>query len=182
MQKLSVYWPVKPLIVTQAFGIFNPAYKQFGFTNHNGLDLLVVDGQEAYAMFNGLVSEVGENSGAGKYVKIRTVGPVEVGNDSGVVCLMYMHGKEILVKEGQSVAPGDLLMRCDNTGFSTGHHLHVSAFFVDSNGKKLRRGVPQTDYCFDWVPYCNRFYSEDAKTVLSLYMRVIELLRALQKL
>lgn len=182
MSRLSVFLPAKPLIVTQAFGIFNPAYERFGFTCHNGIDMAIHDGQEAYAMLDGVVSEVGENDGAGKYLKIRTVGPVELANDSGVVCFMYMHGKEILVKQGQEVRAGDLVMRCDNTGFSTGHHLHISAFLVDSNGRKVRRGNPATDYCFDWYPYCNRFYAEDKKTLLALYMRVVELLRALQKL
>ena len=119
--------PVKPLGVNQAFGVYNPAYQQFGFTKHNGIDMWTWSGQPAYAMCDGYVLAVGENSGAGKFVIIRTTEPVEAEGFTGLVAFHYLHAKEIKVKKGQMVKAGDLVMLCDNTGFSTGEHLHVSA-------------------------------------------------------
>lgn len=176
MAKLSVWMPVKPLIVSQAFGIFNPAYKQFGFTKHNGLDMVVSDGQIAYAMVEGYVIDTGFNSGAGNYAKIETLKEVEAEGRTGTVCFMYMHAKEVLVRKGMVVQPGDPIMRCDSTGFSTGHHLHVSAFFIDAKEKKMRVGNKDTDYCFDWTLYWNKFYAQDAQKVLLILEQIKALL------
>lgn len=177
MAKLEVFLPVKPLITTQAFGIFNPAYKPFGFTKHNGVDMLVNDGQPAYAPMDCIVIETGYNSGAGNYVKIKTLEPVEAEGTTAVVCLMFMHGKEIKVARGEHLKAGDLLMLCDNTGFSTGHHLHVSAFFIDSEYRKMQVGSVDTDWCFDWSKYCNWFYAVDAQKVFAIYYKIINALK-----
>lgn len=176
MSKLSLFWPVKPLVVSQAFGIFNLAYKQFGFTKHNGIDMPVKDGQIAYAMCDSYVADTGYNDGAGNFVRLETEEEVEAEGKKGRVGLMYMHAKKVLVQKGQTLLAGDPVMECDNTGFSTGHHLHVSAYFVNEKGKKLKQGDKETDYCFDWSKYWNKFYAEDAQKILSLFNQVINLL------
>lgn len=178
MARLSVFMPVKPLWINQAFGIFNPAYKQFGFTRHNGVDFQVVDGQLAYAMCDGYVTDEGQNAGAGKYVRFRTAEPVEAEGRTGVVEFVYMHARKTLVKKGQYLKAGDVIMECDNTGFSTGHHLHVSAYFVSPSGKKLRVGSKETDYCFDFMPYWNKYFAVDAQRVLSILYKILALLKA----
>lgn len=177
MAKLEVFLPVKPLVVTQAFGIYNPVYKQFGFTKHNGVDMAVSDGQPAYAPMDCIVIETGFNSGAGRYVKVNTLEPVQAEGKTGIVCLTFMHGKEIKVTKGQQLKAGDLLMYCDNTGFSTGHHLHVSAFFIDPGGYKMQIGDVDSDYCFDWSKYCNWFYAVDAQKVFAIYYKMIGVLK-----
>lgn len=177
MAKLSVFWPVKPYRINQAFGIFNPAYKQFNFTHHNGIDMATYDGQPAYAMCDSYVVNVGENSSAGKFARIRTIEPVDAEGRIGLVGFTYMHGKEIKVVKGQMLKAGDLVMLCDNTGFSTGHHLHVSAFFISPSGEKQRIGRKESDYCFDFTPYWNKYYAEDAQKVFALYYQVLSLLR-----
>lgn len=177
MAKLSVWMPIKPLIVNQAFGIYNTAYIPLGFSRHNGVDMAVYDGEPGYAMMDAIVIETGENSTAGKYVKLRSVERVEAEGRTEYVCLMYMHGKQILVHEGMQVKAGDKLMLCDNTGFSTGHHLHVSAFFCNEKGVKKRIGNADTAYCFDFMPYWNKYYAIDAQKVLAMMHQLIALLQ-----
>jgi len=42
MSKLELFYPAKPYKITQAFGINNPSYLQFGFSQHNGIDIAVI--------------------------------------------------------------------------------------------------------------------------------------------
>jgi murein DD-endopeptidase MepM/ murein hydrolase activator NlpD len=169
MSKLELFYPVKPLITTQAFGIFNPAYKQFDFSYHNGWDYATTHGQIAYAMCDGIVTDVGENGGAGKYVRYKTAEAVEAEGALEVVEFMYMHAEKQLVKKGQYVKAGDPLIVCDNTGFSTGPHLHISAYFINPAGKKIRGRFAKTDYCIDFSKYYNRYFAVDAQKIFSIY-------------
>lgn len=110
MARLSVFMPLKPLWINQAFGIFNPAYKQFGFTKHNGVDFACADGQIAYAMCDGYVMDVGKNAGAGNYVQFRTEEPMEAEGARELVAFTYMHARKTLVKKFQRVKAGDPIM------------------------------------------------------------------------
>lgn len=179
--KLSLFYPVKPLWINQAFGIYNPAYEQFGFNKHNGIDFSVIDGQIAYAMHAGYVTEVGEQKGAGKFVRFRTYEPVEIDGVLRNIGFIYMHARKQLVRVGQTLKPGDPIMECDNTGFSTGHHLHVSVYFADWDGSKLPIGDPDSDYCIDYWKYFNRFYAQDAQKVIGLYIQLLTLLKQVLK-
>src|SRR3990167_5835535 len=144
MSKLELFFPAKPYNVTQAFGIYNPAYLQFGFELHNGADFTIEPDGLVHAMCDGEVTETGFNSGAGNFVRYKTE-PMEAEGRTGVVEFMYMHGKEILVKKGDKVLCGDSLMIADNTGFSTGPHTHISAYFIGSNGLKISINNPRAD-------------------------------------
>ena len=59
----------------------------------------------------------GKPSGAGKYVKIKH-------SQYGELYTLYMHLSAITVKRGQKVKRGDQLGLMDNTGGSSGPHLH----------------------------------------------------------
>lgn len=181
MPKLELFYPVKPVRINQAFGIYNPAYEQFGFTHHNGIDYATVADQTAYAMCDGIVSEVGTQKGAGNFVRYRTVGKVEVQGRLEWVEFMYMHAAKVLVKKGDIVKAGDPLIICDSTGFSTGNHLHISAYYLTPLGAKARVGWEGTNWCFDFSRYYNNFFAEDAQKVFSLYYQIIALLRSYLK-
>ena len=157
--KLELYYPAKPYEVTQAFGILNPSYNQFGFTRHNGIDFRVDADGIVRAMCDGYVYDVGFNNGAGNYVRYHTLKPVEAEGRTGTVAFMYMHAKENLVKVGQEVKAGDAIMVADNTGFSTGPHTHISAYFINELYEKID-GNPETDHCFDFSKYYNGLYSD----------------------
>lgn len=88
-------------------------------------DIPVPTGTKIFAVAGGKVSSAGENGGAGTSVFIKSPdGRTEYG---------YFHGTpgSIKVKVNQEVSPGDLLMLSDNTGNSTGPHLH---FQIKING------------------------------------------------
>lgn len=181
MAKLELFYPVKPLWISQGFGVLNPLYNELGFSRHNGIDFVTHEGQRAYAVFDGYVTDVGFNKTAGHYVKIRTEEPVEAFGKNELVVAWYGHGERILVEKGQLVKAGDPLMVCDSTGFSTGNHLHISTYFVDAGGKKIRTGSKDTNYDFDPSPFFNRFYAQDAQNVLGILHRIIALLKAYLK-
>jgi murein DD-endopeptidase MepM/ murein hydrolase activator NlpD len=180
---LELFYPVKPLKVNQAFGIFNPAYEKFGFNRHNGIDYATTHRQPVYSMCDGVVTEVKNYpSGAGKAVRVRTLSPVEAEGVNRYAEFMYMHADEVKVVEGQKVKAGDLLTFADNTGFSTGTHLHISAYFVDPAKQtafnKLKVGDETTDYCFDFSKYYNGYYAADATKVFGIFNQIISLLKA----
>lgn len=110
---------------TQGFGS-NP--QVYGPGGHNGLDFSYDEGTELFAPFDGFAYYKEEATGYGKYLTI-------VGREYKVV---YAHLKERLIPDGQ-VSAGQLIAKGDSTGFSTGHHLHITVKRVDTNGNVLDR-------------------------------------------
>lgn len=177
--KLELFFPAKPYAVTQAFGISNPSYQQFGFSKHNGIDFKVDADGIVRAMCDGEVYETGFNSGAGNFVRYKT-SQVEAEGKIGTVGFMYMHAKEILVTKGQKIVAGDALIVADNTGFSTGPHTHISAYFIDELNQKIR-GNPEVDHCFDFSPYYNGYHADDATKIFGILKKIITLLSSFLK-
>lgn len=179
MSKLSLYYPTKPYNVTQAFGIYNPAYNQFGFDHHNGIDFAVDADGVVLAMCDGVVTDVNYNSSAGNYVKYKT-GLVECEGIECYVEFMYMHASQQLVKVGDKVQAGDEILIAGNTGFSTGPHTHISAYRLDKRGNRLDQG-DGLDRCFDFSKYYNGKNSQDIRdgltsSVKALLSQIINLL------
>ncbi len=83
---------------------------------HAGVDLAAKVGTPIYAADNGVVTvSRDKNNGYGKMITID--------HKNGFVTT-YAHCSELLVKEGDVVAKGDLIAKVGNTGRSTGPHLH----------------------------------------------------------
>ena len=101
--------------LTQGFGE-NPAnYAQFGLKGHNGLDYGLPTGTDVIAPHAGKIIEVAYDAGGyGNYIKIE--------NDKEGSVLAHL--KESLVSIGTVVTEGQLIAHSDNTGNSTGPHLH----------------------------------------------------------
>ena len=172
--KLELFIPAKPFRITQAFGITNPSYNQFGFSRHNGIDFAVDADKIVRAMCDGEVYEVGFNKGAGNYVRYKT-SIVEALGKRGTVGFMYMHAEKCVVTKGQKIKAGDPLIIAGNTGFSTGPHTHISAYFVNLLDEKIPLN-PETDHCFDFSPFFNGYYADDAQKVLTTLKQIISLL------
>lgn len=170
--KLNLYYPAKPYVITQAFGIRNPLYEQFGFKRHNGVDFRVDTDKVVRAMCDGVVYDVGFNNGAGNYVRYKTP-LVEAEGRLGYVGFMYMHAEKCLVKTGDRVQAGDPIIIADNTGFSTGPHTHISAYFVNESNQKIEDGDPTVDHCFDFAKYYNGKFADDI--ILAMYKQILEL-------
>jgi len=178
------YYPAKPYIVSQAWGISNPSYKQFGFSKHNGVDFLTGERNEVRAPLPLLVLETGYNDGAGNYARLVSLDKYDVADTNCYIGMMFMHAERVLVKKGDILKTGDLIMIADNTGFSTGPHTHLSCRRLSKQnwGKKYRLDTDkEADYTFDPRPYWNGFYAADFGLITTIMHKLKDLLAQLQK-
>lgn len=105
--------------ITQLFGVDPQFYKQFGFPGHNGIDYGIPNGTPVKAAAGGTVAKVTfENGGYGNYVKLSHV------DGSTTYSTYYAHLTSTAVSAGQKVGAGDVIGFSNNTGASTGPHLH----------------------------------------------------------
>jgi len=144
---MRINYPVdENATISQYFGItpWASTYKQFGLIGHNGIDWAVATGSPIYACMDGVVSEVKkESTGYGTHMKIRhQTSPQPSPEGEGVQYFLgiYGHLKEALVSAGETVKAGQMIARSNNTGFSTGPHLHFELRPLDAEGNKLYPG------------------------------------------
>lgn len=118
-------------LVTQWYGERPDVYAQFGLRGHNGVDLGVWTGTQLRAIQAGVIAEVAfDSSGYGLYVKQIVDDPLWPEDKDRQ--WLWAHGLvddagwQTFVIVGQRVNAGDLLMLSDNSGFSSGPHLHLA--------------------------------------------------------
>mgnify|MGYP001590134530 CR=1 FL=1 len=119
--------------ISQGFGERPEVYKQFGMKGHNGLDFGIPNGTLILAIGDGKVLACGDQGakvGYGKYIKIQHAAHQSY----------YAHLQEFLVKVGDTVSAGQKIAKSDNTGFSTGAHLHLVIKQTDASGNVLNAG------------------------------------------
>jgi murein DD-endopeptidase MepM/ murein hydrolase activator NlpD len=143
-------WPLDKVFVTTYFGaVSGSALRIYASGSHNGVDFRASQGTAVKAMGSGVVSATGntdEQKGCGSYGRW-----VLIEYPNGLSSI-YGHLSATLVKQGQSVAAGQVVAYSGGTpgvfgsGYSTGPHLHVGLFatqgievrqFVESRGCKL---------------------------------------------
>jgi hypothetical protein len=105
--------------ITQLFGENPEMYKKWGYAGHNGIDYGIPNGTPVSAAAAGTVAAVSfENGGYGNYVKLSHT-------DGGKPYFTYYaHLASAAVGAGQKVKAGTVLGFSNNTGASTGPHLH----------------------------------------------------------
>ena len=143
--KFQLHYPFKHFFVTQKWGNPNPAYAQFGFTKHNGVDCIsgYANTQSYYAPTTWPVwcpvegfrvdkVQYRENGG-GNEMWLISKEPLEVGDKTCYVYLVLAHAEKIFLKAGDEPKIGELMMIADSTGFSTGAHTHIGMYRVDKN-------------------------------------------------
>src|SRR6185312_491101 len=170
--KLSLSLPVTPYHVNQPFGVNYFTYHQFGLDGHNGLDLQAYHGQPVYASHDGTVTiEVDAHQGHG--VVLLSDQQYDYNGSQCYFKTIYWHlcdtDKEpnypYPVKDGQKVKRGDLIGYADNTGFSTGDHLHfgLKPVAIDEPAFLLENIAQNNGYlgAIDPTPYLNTTYSVD---------------------
>ena len=119
---LSVSYPLRSITVTSPYGNRkDPINGKVAF--HSGIDLRARY-EDVFAMFDGVVSETGENARTGKYVRLK----------HGNITVCYCHLSRIHVRKGGIVLAGDKVAVSGNTGRTTGPHLHITA---KMNGKSI---------------------------------------------
>lgn len=116
-------WPVDINLypISQLFGENPDMYKKFGLKGHDGLDIACPTGTPVIAPHDGTVIEASFDAfGYGNYVKIQ--------NDKEGSTLAHL--QSITVKVGFQVKEGDVIGISNNTGNSTGSHLHWGYFRI----------------------------------------------------
>jgi len=121
--------------ITQYFGENPQIYKQFGLNGHNGIDLVWYGNEYfdnyVFAVFPGLCVEVGNqgNQGYGIFVRVNNY-------DFGLQ-IVYAHLKLSKIKKGDIITYNQHIAIADNTGFSTGPHLHFGVREINEKGEIL---------------------------------------------
>jgi murein DD-endopeptidase MepM/ murein hydrolase activator NlpD len=114
--------PIKNSIITGVYGsqrILNGIPK----SPHYGLDFAANEGTKIKAMLDGVVTLSEKDL-------YYTGGTIIFDHGHGISTL-YMHMKEIYVKNGQSIKQGDVIGTVGKTGRSTGPHLDVRLNWLD---------------------------------------------------
>ena len=126
--------------ITQIFGENKvPFYKEKGMLGHNGIDLALDNGDPIYwdCDTEGVVLETHIDSSGGMGVIMGSQ------NGNKYFKHIFWHLQEILAQPGELYETGALLGYGDNTGMSTGPHLH--------------RGLKETDEDYQTINWDNGY-------------------------
>lgn len=124
--KLQLAFPVTEVTINQHFGNVDPMYTKIGLKGHNGDDFYAPDGTPVFAAHDGVVTYAGLDGSNGNLIVIKTNEQFDYLNGQAYYKTLYGHLKTgtYQVTAGQSVTRGQILALADNTGLSTGSHLH----------------------------------------------------------
>lgn len=126
--KLKLQYPLKDIYTTQSFGKnATDLYASLGMKGHSGIDFRAEDGTPVYASHDGRVTYAGYDGAGGLTVVIRTEKEFDDVNGKPTFWkTIYCHLKKdtLKVTGGQTVIAGQEIAKADNTGASTGSHLH----------------------------------------------------------
>jgi murein DD-endopeptidase MepM/ murein hydrolase activator NlpD len=120
--------------ITSGFGMrVNPV--DGGYRLHNGTDLANGCNVNIYAAHAGTVTYAGWYGGLGEFIQIQNDGTYATGYG-------HIAAGKILVHDGQSVDPGQLIAKTGDTGEATGCHLHYMVIIngVPVNAVPFMRG------------------------------------------
>lgn len=157
--KLTLKYPCCPFIINQHFGDdracyrasdklvvtkfgdtcpvgFTSLYTSSGMKGHNATDLYATDGTPIYYCGpEGFVEEIQSESARGLGLGIVTRDKFEYEGKEYQMKTRYWHLKDFNVGYDDVVKTGDLIGWADNTGFSSGSHLHLELKPVLKNSK-----------------------------------------------
>ena len=135
--------------ITQLFGENPDFYKKWGYAGHNGIDYGIPNGTPVAAAAAGSVATVSfENGGYGNFVKLSHA------DGSKTYFTYYAHLASTAVSAGQKVKAGTVIGHSNNTGASTGPHLHF--------GLKIDGQNPAYKGYLDPMPYFTSGVPDDA--------------------
>lgn len=210
MPRLRLYYPVRPFVVNQPFGGnipcvkdfglstqaivgginnttcpvgFDKLYAHFGMSGHNGTDL-ESGVQNIYAACDGVVVEKQTVPARGLGLGILTNEQYDFGAfGAHFIKIRYWHLKSFYVEVGDKITAGQLIGVSNNTGYSSGDHLHFEGQPMDKDAGGhpfLSFPTPQDGViasAIDVAPYFVGTYAEDVPHLISLTQRLITLLQ-----
>ena len=189
MKPLELYYPCKPLGFNQRFGNPDSKYLSIGVPSgrHNGIDFYAPDGTVICATHDGEVTFTGEDGSGGLGVVVRTLEKFDYKGKPTYFKTIYWHIKRgtFKVRPGQRVVVGDVLAYADNTGFSTGSHLHFGLKPILKGEKDWEwyNLEPDNGYngAIDPEPYFNGKFAFDVK-LSWIYRSLSELAKSISVL
>lgn len=115
---VNLIHPVKNPHITQGFGENPQMYAQYGLKGHNGNDYGCPTGTDVFAIDDGIVTYANIRGAYGICVMVQTTwGGYLLG-----------HLKQALFGPGVKVTKGQVIAISDNTGNSTGPHVHLGGW------------------------------------------------------
>lgn len=146
--------------ITQHFGEnLNAFYKNEGLLGHQGVDIAMPTGTPIISPCSGVVSAVSVDIQKGEGVSVISDDIFQWnGQDCKLICVMWhMKDQSIVVKVGDKVSTGQLLGLSNNTGQSTGPHLHFSTIPITTDGSRRSLAGRNNGYegCVDPLPFLN---------------------------
>lgn len=147
--------------IWQYFGNPNPVYNGLGIKGHNGIDFKAEHGTPIYASHDGMAFyEFDEHSGHG--VTVTSNETILYKGQQVNYKTIYWHMVDS-AKEPQYTSPieakpmqvktGDLIGYADNTGLSTGDHLHYGMkFMVNGQNIEMDNGFKGATDPFPFLP------------------------------
>lgn len=181
--KFELWYPCKPLGFNQKFGNPSPMYSKIGLKGHNGIDFFAPDGTPVRTAHDGMVTYAGEDGSGGLTIVIRTMEQYAYLDSNAFFKTIYCHFKTgtLKVAGGDMVKVGDIIGLADNTGMSTGSHLHFGLKPVAPGEQDWMWYNLQQDNGYlgaiDPEPYFNGYFAEDTKVVVSALNSLISLLK-----
>lgn len=194
MNKLELIYPINDPIITQKFGGNAEFYsdpKYGGIQGHNGIDFLTYHGQPVYATHDGLASyQVDSSGGHGVVIYSKDKHPYLT--DEVYFKTIYWHlcdpvaepkyATKVSTSGLTEVSTGDIIGYADNTGASTGDHLHFGLKpCTKDEDKMIWYNVEQKNGyngSIDPMPYFDKFTPvqfELLKKQVTLLTKVAEL-------
>lgn len=152
-----------------------------GLDGHNGIDFYALDGTPVYAAHDGVCYPEVDSSG-GNGVVIRTLEDYDYNGQAVRFKTIYWHLKKAnaVVHMGDIVKAGDLIGYADNTGVSTGSHLHFGLkpqAWTEADWTWYN-SAQNNGYlgAIDPAPYFNKYYAVDAQKVFTILKQIISAL------
>lgn len=125
-------YPCEPFIISQPFGAPGQFYTDQGLLGHNGIDIAVPNGTQVRCVnkkksritkiIEGTVDPITNTRGKGMWCT-----EVEPDEQGRYLVTSYWHLQEFLKTEIDVILPGDVIALSNNTGHSSGPHLHFGA-------------------------------------------------------
>lgn len=181
---LRITYPFKPYVITQVWGNVTDAYaKQFNdpnFKRHNGIDANVgkfdvlgnvVSEYPVYCPVEGFTVKKVDFApqGGGNELWLISDEKLQIGDTEAYAYMPLCHAKKILVKPGDKLKLGQLMMIADNTGFSTGIHTHMGLYRVEYTNATIHL-LDQNDAegSYDPSPFFSNTYAVDEAELSTL--------------
>lgn len=208
-ERLRLYYPVKPFSSAQSFGDNIPCvkdfglptqvvvdsytngtcpvgyeklYAKFGMSGHNGMDIRAGE-WPVYAACDGVVVEKQTVPARGFGLGILTNDKVFLdGSGEHFAKLRYWHLKSFYAEVGDKVVAGQQIGITDNTGYSSGNHLHFELQPMDKDaGGHPILAFPTNGIgaAIDPNPFFTGISAVDVPTQISYFQQLIPKLIAL---